>query len=136
MTDAQLLAKKLAEIETYVRELRELGRPEALRRDLKEQRFVLLTLQLAIQAALDAASHVVSNERLGEPRRNAEVFELLVLHDWLSEPLGHELERMVGFRNVLVHEYAGVDLDIVQDVLENHLEDLLRFVVTLRKRIS
>lgn len=35
------------------------------------------TLQIAIQVALDVASHSVSDERLGEPRTNRELFPLL-----------------------------------------------------------
>lgn len=58
-----LVAKKLAFVETCARELRELARPELLERDLKERRFVEHTLQLAIQAALDLASHLVSERR-------------------------------------------------------------------------
>ena len=78
MTDPDLVAKKLAVIETSVRELRTLARPEEVTRDVKEQRFVEHTLQVAIQAALDVASHVVSDERLGEPRTNRDLFMLLV----------------------------------------------------------
>ena len=53
MTDPDLLAKRLAVIDTCVRDLRELARPDALRTDVREERFVEHTLQLAIQAALD-----------------------------------------------------------------------------------
>jgi uncharacterized protein YutE (UPF0331/DUF86 family) len=65
MTDPELVAKKLAFIETCVRELRTLARPERIADDLREERFVEHTLQLAIQAALDVGSHIVSDERLG-----------------------------------------------------------------------
>lgn len=135
MTDAELVAKKLAEIETYVRELRELADPGSIDRDLKEERFVLHTLQLAIQAALDAASHVVSDERLGEPERNRELFALLTSAGWLPRELGGRLEEMAGFRNVLVHEYAIVDLAVVRDVLANRLDDLLELCRALRHRL-
>lgn len=135
MTDADLVAKKLAEIETYVRELRELADASAIRSSVKEQRFVLHTLQLAIQAALDAASHVVSDERLGEPERNRELFALLTNAGWIPAELAAKLEEMVGFRNVLVHEYASIDLEIVRDVLETRLDDLLQFAAALRQRL-
>ena len=55
MTDPDLVAKKLAAIETCVADLRRLARPAELRRDLREQRFVEHTLQIAIQAALDGS---------------------------------------------------------------------------------
>lgn len=47
MTDPALVAKRLNLIEAYVRELRTIAKPEALRRDIREQRFILHTLQLA-----------------------------------------------------------------------------------------
>lgn len=53
MTDPQLLAKRLALIETGVAELRRLARPELLDTDVREERFVEHTLQIAIQAAQD-----------------------------------------------------------------------------------
>jgi uncharacterized protein YutE (UPF0331/DUF86 family) len=77
MTDPELVAKKLAFIETCVRELRTLARPERVADDLREERFVEHTLQLAIQATLDVGSHVVSDDRLGEPDTNRDVFRLL-----------------------------------------------------------
>ncbi|MCP4661950.1 MAG: DUF86 domain-containing protein, partial [bacterium] len=76
MTDVELVRKKLAQIMTYVRELRTHGHPERLE-DVREERFILYTLQIAIQAALDVASHIVSDDRLGEPSTNRELFELL-----------------------------------------------------------
>ena len=78
MTDAGLVAKKLAFVETCVRELRTLARPELLETDVRERRFVEHTLQIALQACQDIASHIVSDERLGEPRTNQELFDLLV----------------------------------------------------------
>jgi len=130
-----LLAKKLASIETCVRELQTLARPEALRTDVREQRFVEHTLQIAIQAALDVASHIVSDERLGEPDTNPELFDLLVKAGWLPSALAAELRAMAGFRNVLVHGYQDVDLGVVEDVLENHLADLQAFVAAIRPRL-
>jgi len=61
MTDPELLAKRLALIETCVSQLRILARPDAIAHDIREQRFVEHTLQIAIQAALDVASLVVSD---------------------------------------------------------------------------
>ena len=135
MTDPDLLAKKLAVIETCVADLRRLARPAELRRDLREQRFVEHTLQIAIQAALDVASHVVSDERLGEPRTNRELFDLLEHGGWIVPELAEILRKMVGFRNVLVHGYDDVDLGVVEDVLKHRLGDLSDFVAAVRTRM-
>jgi uncharacterized protein YutE (UPF0331/DUF86 family) len=135
VTDVELVAKRLALIETYVRELRTLAHPEELARDVRERRFVEHTLQLAIQAALDTASHIVSDQRLGEPATNRELFEILGRHGWLDEALVATLRDMAGFRNVLVHGYLAVDAKIVRDVLERRLGDLLDFVRAIRARL-
>lgn len=136
MTDADLVAKTLAFIETCVRELETLARPELVETDVRERRFVEHTLQIAIQAALDAASHIVSDERLGEPRTNRELFTLLVDAGWLTDDLGVRLRRMVGFRNVVVHGYTAVDPAIVRDVVENHVGDLSLFASAIRGRLD
>ena len=134
MTDPELVAKKLALIETCVQELRTLARPDSIRRDVREERFVEHTLQIAIQAALDVASHVVSDERLGEPETNRALFDLLVKGGWLSPTLAATLRDMAGFRNVIVQGYQEVDLAVLEDVLRNHLDDLLAFVSAIRGR--
>ena len=136
MTDPALVAKKLARIETCVAELRNLASPERLSIDIREERFVEHTLQIAIQAALDVAAHIVSDERLGEPRANRELFDLLERHSWIDGPLTASLRNMVGFRNVLVHGYDDVNLAIVSDVLTNRLVDLERFVEIVRRRAA
>lgn len=135
MTDAELVAKKLAMIETCLRELRELGRLDRIESDVRERRFVEHTLQIAIQAVLDSASHIVSDERLGEPETNREIFELLRRADWLDHELTTALQRMVGFRNVLVHGYADVDLGIVRQAATTGLQDLERFIAKIRTKI-
>jgi len=135
MTDPELVAKKLAFIETCVAELRRLANPEIIETDIREERFVEHTLQMAIQAAQDVASHIVSDERMGEPRTNRELFDLLARNGWLDEPEAALLGNMVGFRNILVHGYGDVDLSIVRDVLENHLDELLQFAAVVRAKL-
>lgn len=135
MTDADLLAKRLAFIETSIQELRTHARPDQIKDDIQNRRFVEHTLQLAIQAALDVASHVVSDLRLGEPATNRALFDLLIEAGWVPRDLGEILGDMAGFRNVLVHGYTEVDLGIVQDVVVNRLGDLEAFVDTIRRRL-
>nr|WP_255773306.1 MULTISPECIES: DUF86 domain-containing protein [unclassified Halorhodospira] len=130
-----MLDKKLAFIESRVQELRELAQPELVGHDLRETRFVEHTLQLAIQAALDAASQVVSAKRLGEPETNRALFEHLGRYGIIEPDLVDPLAAMAGFRNVLVHGYQEVDARIVRDVVENHLDDLLAFVEALRGQL-
>lgn len=134
--DRDLVLKKLARIEACVRELRTVGDPSAIRSDLRQERFAEHTLQIAIQSVLDVASHIVSEERLGEPRTNQELIDLLARHAWIPAGLELPLHQMVGFRNVLVHGYDEVDLAVVEDVARHRLDDLLAFADFVRQRIA
>lgn len=136
MTDVELLLKKLAFIETCLAELRALARPEAIERDVKERRFIEHTLQVAIQAVQDVASHIVSDQRLGEPESNQALLTLLAGAHWLSNDTASALRSAIGFRNVLVHGYAAVDPGIIRNVLERHLDDLHAFVEQVRTKLQ
>jgi uncharacterized protein YutE (UPF0331/DUF86 family) len=128
-------AKGLAQIETYVHELQTLARPGEIRQDIREERFIEHTLQIAVQAALDVAAHIVADERMGEPRTNRGLFDLLESHGWIPGELATEMRRMVDFRNVIIYGYGDVDLDIVEEIVRHHLGDLLRFVQVVRGRL-
>lgn len=132
MTDQELLEKRLAFIETCLRELESLANPSAIETDLKERRFIEHTLQICVQAAQDVASHIVSDEKLGEPATNLELFTLLARAGWLDERLARAMRAAVGFRNVVVHGYTAVDPVILRDVVENHLSDIVDFVAAVR----
>ena len=136
MTDEGLVAQKLAFIETCVEQLRTMARPERIATDVREERFVEHTLQLAIQAALDVASHIVSDARLGEPNTNAELFDLLRRARWIDEGQCATLRKMAGFRNLVVHGYMAVDLGIVRSIVERNLDDLLAFATAVRAKLN
>jgi uncharacterized protein YutE (UPF0331/DUF86 family) len=136
MIDVDLVEKKLAFIDTCVRELHQLSQPERIAHDIREERFVAYTLQIAIQAALDVASHIVSDGRLGEPRTNRELFDLLQQHHWLSPQLTDIMRQLVGFRNIVVHGYHSVDLQIMRHIVEHRLDDLLAFTTAITTRLQ
>lgn len=135
MTDRELLEKKLAFIETCVSELHRLAQPELIETDVREERFVAHTLQLAIQAAIDIASHIVSDQRLGEPETNRDLFRLAGHWIDLPQELTDALQKMAGFRNILVHGYQTLDRRILRDVLEHHVQDLLDYVTSVRAKL-
>lgn len=136
MVDKDLVLKKLAFIETCVRDLRTKASMSAIFTDVREERFVVHTLQLAIQSALDSASHIVSGYRLGEPNTNRELFDLLAKDLWITPSQNAIMGNMAGFRNIIVHGYETVDLKIVHKIVTMHLDDLLGYVHSIRARIK
>ena len=135
MTDPGLVYKKLAFIEGCLSELRAVDDLSTIETDLRIERFAEHTLQIAIQAALDVASHIVADEGLGEPRTNRELFEALCRHGWVADKDRAGLADMAGFRNLLVRGYARVDPTTVRLVVEEHLGDLDSFVHSVRSSL-
>jgi uncharacterized protein YutE (UPF0331/DUF86 family) len=120
---------KVEVIERCVRRVREVhaGDPVAFRGDLTRQESVLLNLQRACEAAIDLSMHLVRVERLGLPKASREAFDLLERAGALPADLAAALRGMVGFRNVAVHDYRRLDLDVVESIVARHLDDLLAF---------
>jgi uncharacterized protein YutE (UPF0331/DUF86 family) len=129
---------KAAIIERCVRRVREVhaGDAAAFRADLMRQESVLLNLQRASEAAIDLAMHLVRTERLGVPKESRGAFDLLEQAGVLSGALASPLRAMVGFRNVAVHEYRRLDLEVVESIMERHLDDLLDFAAVALRRLD
>jgi uncharacterized protein YutE (UPF0331/DUF86 family) len=83
-----------------------------------------LNLQRAVQAAIDLATHVVSTEGYGTPDSTSDAFTLLERQGVLDPDLAGRLRRMVGFRNIAIHDYQSVDPAIVERIVNQRLGDL------------
>ncbi|MEW6428217.1 MAG: DUF86 domain-containing protein [Thermodesulfobacteriota bacterium] len=88
---------------------------------------MILNIERACQAAIDMAMHFVAMRRLGIPQGSADAFALLARGGILDKELSLRLMGMVGFRNVAIHEYQGLDMEIVRYVLEKGLGDFVEF---------
>ncbi|MDR4472630.1 MAG: DUF86 domain-containing protein [Nitrospira sp.] len=93
----------------------------------------MLNLQRACETAIDLAMYVVRQKGLGLPQESREAFALLKKAGLLPAELASRLQRMVGFRNVAIHEYTRLNLDIVHTIITTHLEDFRRFSSTIVK---
>ncbi len=134
--DQRLVEKRLAWIESCVERLRRLARPELIASDPLQLAFVEHTLQTAIQGAIDVAALIVTERKLGEPDATRSLFQLLAQDGWLAPADVATWRRIIGFRNIVVHRYLDVDPAIVRSVLESNVEDLSRFVRSIRDHLK
>ena len=100
--------------------------PENLKNYTKQDS-IILNIQRACEAAIDLAMHIVSVKKLGIPQKSREAFELLANNNTISEDLKDDLIAMVGFRNIAVHNYQEINLDIIKKIIECHLKDIEKF---------
>ncbi|AEJ01092.1 protein of unknown function DUF86 [Nitrosomonas sp. Is79A3] len=95
--------------------------------DFTRQDAVILNIQRACEAALDMGQHVIRGEKLGVPQSTRDVFGLLAQGDWIDAVLADKLKRMVGFRNIAVHDYLALQLPILISIIETHLDEFLEY---------
>lgn len=76
--------------------------------------------------------HLVRRERLGVPQSARDVCELLHAGGWLAPDLAEAMKRMVGFRNIAVHDYQALQLPITVNIIRNHLGEFLAFTQAVR----
>lgn len=66
----------------------------------------MLNIQRACEAALDMGQHLIRREKLGLPQSSRDVFALLARAGWIEAKLAGSLQKMVGFRNLALHEFT------------------------------
>ena len=91
---------------------------------------------VAIEAAVDIGSHLISKNRWRTPESYADTFRVLGEEGVFEEPFVHDLVRMARFRNRLVHLYWKVDNREVYRILTTRLDDLERFMKEIGRYIG
>jgi uncharacterized protein YutE (UPF0331/DUF86 family) len=124
-----VVINKIASLERCIERIRTVygGTESNLYQNLTTQDSILLNLQRACEVSIDLAMHVVRKRKLGVPQDSREAFDLLQTHALLDKPLATAMKRMVGFRNVAIHEYGKLNLDIVKSIITTKLDDILTF---------
>jgi len=96
-------------------------------KDYMKQDAIAVNLQRACEQCIDMANHVIRVKKLGLVKASRESFEVLAREKLISDELATKLMGMVGFRNTLVHQYQVLDIKLMKNVIEKHLDDLLDF---------
>jgi uncharacterized protein YutE (UPF0331/DUF86 family) len=131
MIKVEVLRRRLNKLDEYIGILRRLSRYDlqAFLADPEHYGSAERFLQLAIETLNDMGSHVVVDLQLGMVESYRDIPRILVEHEYISSELGDIWIRMIGFRNILVHDYLEIDRKLVYRVLQENLEDL----ATLRR---
>lgn len=131
----EVLLGKAAIIERCLKRIAEeyVGRESELASNFTRQDAIVLNLQRACEASIDAAMHLVRIHKLGIPTESRQAFDFLIKSGRLDNVLGQRMMAMVGFRNIAVHNYQDIDLDILRGILAERLGDLRAFAALLVK---
>ena len=124
-----VLLNKAATIERCVARAREEynADPDSFATNHTRQDAAILNIQRACEAALDMGHHLIRRESLGLPQSSRDVFELLASAHWLEPAVAQAMKHMGGFQNIAVREYQTLQLPIMVNIIERHLDEFLAF---------
>lgn len=114
--------EKLREYSSYLRSYQK-HTIEELKKDHTLQGAVLHYLQLTIECVIDIGELLISELKLRKPEESREVIKILAENKIIPDDFAKRFAAVAGFRNILVHEYADVDLNRVYTHLQKDLQD-------------
>jgi len=100
---------------------------EEFETNLTKQDAVILNIQRAIQQAIDLGAYIIKQKKLTPPKTSKEIFEILEKEKIIDKNLSVNLQKMVGFRNLAIHEYTKLRLDILEYIIKKRIWDLYEF---------
>lgn len=123
-----VLVNKSATIERCINRIHEVyeGNPTNLK-DFTKQDSIVLNIQRACEASIDMAMHIISENKLGVPKSSRDGFKLLHEAKIIDEALAKTLMNMVGFRNIAVHDYQALEIEILESILTKHIDVFKKF---------
>jgi len=128
-----ILINKMATIQRCLKRIKEEFNSEQsnsdkeFRLNFTKQDSVVLNLQRACEASIDIANHIIKNRQLGVPQSARDSFQLLAQNQCILQSTAETLKKMVGLRNIAVHDYQALNIDIVIAVVRYHLQDFELF---------
>jgi len=128
LLDRKRILAKIDELDTYLDELVSVV-PINLKeyQRIEKKRSCERLLQLSIECVVDICKLFVSGLRLGLPSEENDLFGKMYKKNILSKQMNAVLKEMKGFRNILVHEYAAVDDELVFKAIKTKLKDFRKF---------
>ncbi len=131
--DPSVLAERLAALDRHLYRVADQlpDRPEDLRPSTGTSDAVVLHLWQAVQITIDLALSWCVRAGLGAPPTYGDAFRRLTAQGLIDGALADRLVRAVGFRNLVVHAYADVDLIRVHAAATDGPADLRAFTAAL-----
>lgn len=130
-----VMLSKAAVIERSLRRVLDIYRADPNLADLMHIDALTLNIERACQAAIDLAMHVVASKHLGMPQSQADAFRLLADAGELDRKLSERMIGMCGFRNILIHQYQELKVELLHKVASEHWKDLEALCLALGLKI-
>ncbi len=97
------------------------------------QNVVEFNLFIIINQMAEIANHIIVDNDYGIIETLSDGFRVLKQKGYISESNMNNYIKMVGFRNIIAHQYVDLKKEIVFDVIKNKLKDIVEFVNMIDK---
>jgi uncharacterized protein YutE (UPF0331/DUF86 family) len=126
----QEIIDKLELLEEYIAVLKDLQQYsfEEIEKNYVLRGAVERYLQISLECMLDIGEIIISMEKIKRPQSYKEIFRTLGENGILPEAFARKIEPAAGFRNILVHMYAKVEMGRLYENLQNGVEDMEIFM--------
>ncbi len=99
--------------------------------DLTHLDALILNVERACQACIDLAMHLVASRRLGIPQSSGDAFHLLARAEVIGPDVEQAMRAMTGFRNIAIHQYQTMNVEILRRIATAAWKDWERFFSAL-----
>lgn len=131
MVDVEVIKQRLNQLSTSLNKIERFKKvplEEFLSDDIIQD-VVEYNLFIAINMMIDISTHIVVDNNMGNPETLGEAFKILNKEGYLKDDDTKTYRNMVGFRNILSHQYIKMDKNIIYDILQNNLVDIKKFII-------
>ena len=138
MVDREKAERKIQQLDEFLAILEKLSKisNNELLKDPITLGSIKYYLQVSVESCIDMANHIISSERLRAPKDYGDTFNILSEEGIISDNFTQVMQKMVKFRNRIVHIYGEVDNQYVLDILKNRLDDFQTFRNAILKFIE
>ncbi len=136
MVNKNVLERKIEFIDKHLARLEQYRKVSlnAMLGDQAMQDIVEYNLFQAINHLIALIEHIVVDEGYGMPQSAYEGAALLKAKNIFTANDCDVLQKMIGFRNVIGHDYIHLDKKIVFKVLNKGIKDIRRIAMKLMKK--
>jgi uncharacterized protein YutE (UPF0331/DUF86 family) len=133
MVNPSVITKRVEQIEKPLERIRSFASlsREAFLKDNVAQDVVEYNLFQIVNRLIDIFQHTVVDEEYGFPETAYEAAYILFKKGILSEEDVEIFKQMVGFRNVVGHDYINVDKEIVYNILTQGDKDVRTLITRI-----
>ncbi len=122
-----IILNKVTTIERCIERIREEYDEKTFEQNYTKQDSVILNIQRACEAIIDIGTRIIKIKSLAAPNAARDVFIKLAEAEIIPVELSETLQKLVGFRNIAVHDYTRLELPVDHAIVKNGLEDMIRF---------